>query len=80
MSEQKTLIKRRVKRRRVCHFCADKINLLDYKDVEKFQRYISDRGKIAPRRNTGFCAKHQRILAEAVRRARYMAIIPHTTD
>jgi small subunit ribosomal protein S18 len=80
MSEQKTLIKRRVKRRRVCHFCADKIEVLDYKNTDVFQRYIADRGKISPRRNTGFCAKHQRTLAQAVRRARYMAIIPYTTD
>lgn len=80
MAEQKIHIKRRVKRRRVCYFCAEKISVLDYKDSESFKRFISDRGKIAPRRNTGVCAKHQRMLAQAVKRARYMAIIPHCMD
>ncbi len=77
---QKVHIKRRVKRRRVCVYCADKIHELDHKNVDRFRRFISDRGKINPRRNSGLCAKHQRMAAEAIKRARYIGIIPHTTD
>ena len=76
-------MKRRVVRRRkkVCVFCADKTNAgIDYKDVNKLKRYVSERGKILPRRITGNCAKHQRALTVAVKRARHVAIMPYTTD
>ena len=63
--------------RMVCSFCAGKVEAIDYKDSEKLRGYISDRGKIAPRRRTGTCAKHQRILARAIKRARQLALIPY---
>ncbi len=63
-------------RRRVCAFCVDRIEHIDYKDVKRLQRFISDRGKILPRRRTGTCAKHQRALAVAIKRARHMALLP----
>jgi len=63
--------------RKVCSFCAGKIAAIDYKDSEKLRGYVSDRGKIAPRRRTGTCAKHQRILAVAIKRARHLALLPY---
>ena len=76
-------MKRRVVRRRkkVCVFCADKTNAgIDYKDVNKLKRYVSERGKILPRRITGNCAKHQRALTVAVKRARHVALMPYSLD
>ena len=75
-------MKRRTVRRRkkVCVFCADKNNIIDYKDVNKLRRYISERGKILPRRITGNCAKHQRALTVAVKRARHVALIPYVNE
>lgn len=67
-----------VPRRKVCAFCVGKIDYIDYKDPAKLRRYVSDRGKIEPRRRTGTCAKHQRALAEAVKRARHLALLPYT--
>jgi len=64
---------------KVCPFCAEKVNI-DYKDVAKLRRYISDRARIEPRRRTGTCAKHQRRLALAIKRARYLALLPYTPD
>lgn len=64
---------------RVCPFCADKLGI-DYKDVARLRRYITDRAKIAPRRRTGVCAKHQRRLALAIKRARYLALLPYIPD
>ena len=75
--------KRRVVRRRkkVCAFCADKTNAgIDYKDVNKLKRYVSERGKILPRRITGNCAKHQRALTVAVKRARHVALMPYVLE
>lgn len=63
-------------RRRVCEFCADKDKVLDYKDVKEMQKYVSDHGKILPRRATGTCAKHQRKVAKQVKRARIVALLP----
>jgi small subunit ribosomal protein S18 len=63
-------------RRKVCGFCTDKIRTADYKDIKRLQRYISDRGKILPRRRTGTCARHQRSLTTAIKRARHMALLP----
>ena len=65
--------------RKVCFFCANKIEVIDYKEPEKLRGYIANGGKIAPRRRTGTCAKHQRILARAIKRARHLALIPYVT-
>jgi small subunit ribosomal protein S18 len=62
-------------RRKVCAFCADKMRLVDYKDVKRLQRFVSERGKILPRRRTGTCARHQRTLTRAIKRARHMALL-----
>ena len=64
----------------MCHFCADKVEVIDYKDLGRIRRYITDRGKIVPRRNSGVCAKHQRELAQAIKRARYIGLVPHCVD
>lgn len=65
-------------RRKVCAFCVDKVRYIDYKDVGRIRRYISDRGKIEPRRKMGTCAKHQRGLTTAIKRARHLALLPYT--
>jgi small subunit ribosomal protein S18 len=62
-------------RRRVCSFCVDKVDSIDYKEPAKLRRYVSDRGKIEPRRKTGTCAKHQRMLTLALKRARHVALL-----
>lgn len=63
-------------RRKVCQFCVDKIDSVDYKDVIRLRRYISERGKIEPRRKTGTCAKHQRKVSRAIKQARQVALLP----
>ena len=63
-------------RRKVCSFCVEHVKDIDYKDVEKIRRYISDRAKIEPRRRSGVCAKHQRALRLAIQRARHLALVP----
>ena len=68
------------RRRRVCRFCVDKIDFIDYKDVRQLMMSIPERGKIQPRRISGTCAKHQRKLATAIKRARQLALIPYVTD
>jgi small subunit ribosomal protein S18 len=68
-----------IPKRRVCSFCRDKIAEIDYKDPALLRPYISDRGKIAPRRKTGACAKHQRRLATAIKRARHLALLPYVS-
>ena len=68
------------RRKKVCVYCADKNAVIDYKDVNKLKRYISERGKILPRRITGNCAKHQRKLTTAIKRARHIALMPYITD
>ena len=65
-------------KKKVCYFCANKINSIDYKDLTTVKRYVSERGKILPRRISGNCAKHQRELTRAVKRARTIALIPYT--
>lgn len=67
-------------RRKICAFCADKNAVIDYKDTARLRRYISERGKILPRRMTGTCAKHQRELAMAIKRSRVMALMPYVKD
>ncbi|NLS77791.1 MAG: 30S ribosomal protein S18 [Chloroflexi bacterium] len=68
------------RRRRVCEFCVDKVEHIDYKRIDVLQRYLTERGKIKGRRKTGACAKHQRHLATAVKRARYLALLPYVSD
>ncbi|HAH87251.1 MAG: 30S ribosomal protein S18 [Armatimonadota bacterium] len=67
-------------RRKVCGFCVDKIETVDYKNASKLRRYVTDRGKILPRRTTGTCASHQRILTRAIKRAREIALLPFTAE
>jgi small subunit ribosomal protein S18 len=69
-----------VARRKVCTFCANKSTRIDYKDVNLLGRYLTDRAKILPRRRTGNCARHQRALAAAIKRARYLALLPYTAE
>ena len=78
--ERKQRSRGRKPRRKVCDFCVNKIAYIDYKDVNRLRRYINERGKIMPRRMTGTCAKHQRQLSEAIKRARAIALLPYTVD
>ena len=68
------------RRRKVCKFCADKIDYVDYKDVKLISQFVPERGKILPRRMFGTCAEHQRKLTEAVNRARHIALLPYAAD
>ena len=67
-------------RRRVCPMCENKISFVDYKDFNFLRRFISDRGRIVSRRKSGACAKHQRVLAQAIKRARHLALLPYTAE
>ena len=81
MSEERIRRPRgRKPRRKVCQFCVDKIQHIDYKDVARLRRFTSERGKILPRRMTGTCAKHQRQLSTAIKRARTIALMPYVSD
>ena len=66
--------------KKVCSFCVDRTDYIDYKDVAKLRRYISERAKILPRRVTGTCAHHQRELTIAIKRARHLALLPYSSD
>ena len=68
--------RRRYGRRKVCRFCADKVAFIDYKDIRSLRYFVSERGKIVPRRISGNCAEHQRKLTEAIKRARNIALLP----
>ena len=70
----------RKSRRKVCAFCVDKVENIDYKDVPRLRRYLSERAKIVPRRVTGTCARHQRQLTVAIKRARHLAFLPYISD
>ena len=70
----------RMRRRKVCRFCVDKVDLIDFKDVKLLQNFIPERGKILPRRISGVCTAHQRMLTEAIKRARNIALLPYTAD
>ena len=70
----------RKSRRKVCAFCADKVDYIDYKDVARLRRFLSARAKILPRRVTGACARHQRDLTIAIKRARQIALLPYVAD
>ena len=78
MAEQRAMRPR--KRKKVCAFCVDKVTSIDYKDTAKIRRYLSERGKILPRRMTGTCAKHQREVQIAIKRARNVALLPYIAD
>ena len=67
-------------RKKVCAFCVDKVEEIDYKDVAKLRKYISERAKILPRRINGNCAKHQRQLTQAIKRARHIALLPYISE
>lgn len=68
------------RRKKVCAFCADKSSFIDYKDVNKLRKFVTERGKILPRRISGTCAKHQRQVTESIKRARNVALLPFTTE
>jgi len=68
------------RKKKVCQFCADKTATIDYKDVDTLRKYVTDRGKILPRRITGTCAVHQREITRAVKRARTVALLPYSAD
>lgn len=76
MARRKTFYRRR----KVCKFCVDKIEYIDYKDTKLLQQFNPERAKILPRRISGNCARHQRMLQRAIKRARAIALIPYTTD
>lgn len=71
---------KRRRRQKVCAFCVDKVDRIDYKEVGRLRRFLTDRGKILPRRITGNCASHQRQLSRAIKRSRQMALLPYTMD
>ena len=71
---------KKVSRKKVCQFCVDHAEEIDYKDVAKLKRYITEKGKILPRRQTGTCAEHQRTLTVAIKRAREMALLPYVGE
>ncbi len=80
MEREKNYRPNRKPRRKVCAFCVDKVTEIDYKDTAKLRKYISERAKILPRRVTGTCAKHQRQLTNAIKRARVIALLPYVSD
>ena len=80
MEERKMNPRPRKSRRKVCVFCVDKVEHIDYKDTARLRKYVSERGKIMPRRMSGVCAKHQRELAIAIKRARIVALLPYVAD
>ena len=67
-------------KRKVCSFCMDKATSIDYKDINKLRKYVTEKGKILPRRISGNCTKHQRMLTVAIKRARNIALLPFTTE
>ena len=80
MEERKMRPSVRKARRKVCQFCVDNVTAIDYKDAAKLRAYITERGKIKPRRMSGVCAKHQRDLAVAIKRARQVALLPYVAE
>lgn len=81
MEERRTMKPRpRKGRHKVCAFCADKVEHIDYKDVNRLRKFTTERGKIMPRRMSGVCAKHQRELAVAIKRSRQVALMPYVAD
>lgn len=80
MSERSERPMRRRARRKSCQFCIDKVEHIDYKEVAKLRRFLTERAKIVPRRVSGNCAKHQRQMTLAIKRARHIALLPFTTE
>ena len=80
MAFEKGARQNRKSRKKVCAFCVDKVEAIDYKDVQKLRKFTSDRAKILPRRVTGTCARHQRELTTAIKRARQVALMAYTAD
>lgn len=84
MTEKKKKDKENVikfkKKKKICIFCADKTSVIDYKEAAKYKKFLSERGKILPRRITGTCAKHQRKLTQAIKRARQLALLPYVVE
>ena len=80
MEDRKMRPRVRKSRRKVCQFCVDKVDHIDYKDAAKLRKFITERGKIMPRRMSGVCAEHQRSLATAIKSARQVALLPYVTD
>ena len=78
--DSKMMSRTRRSRKKVCPFCADKVTGIDYKDVNRLRKFVSERGKILPRRVSGCCAAHQRELTIAIKRARHVALMPFTAD
>lgn len=81
-TEEKVVVKkyRKQGKKKVCQFCQDKSIVIDYKDAARLRKYVTEKGKILPRRQTGVCSKHQRELAVAIKRARVMALLPFQAD
>ncbi len=69
-----------LRRRKTCGFCADKVVFIDYKDPSRLKKFVTERGKILPRRISGNCARHQRVLTVAIKRSRDIALMPYTAD
>ena len=80
MREMKRSGKMRRSKRKVCAFCVDKAESIDYKDINKLRKFVTERGKILPKRITGTCAIHQREVTKAIKRARIVALLPYTQD
>ena len=80
MADEVPRAPRRAPKKKVCTFCVEHIDEIDYKDIAKLRRFITEKGKILPRRMSGVCAKHQRVLATAIKRARVMALLPYKAD
>jgi small subunit ribosomal protein S18 len=80
MSDRRDAGRPKRSNRKVCAFCVERIDYIDYKEVSRLRRFLSERGKILPRRITGTCARHQRPLTDALKRARSIALLPFTTD
>lgn len=80
MAEKPVNRAKRTRKRKICGFCVDKVEHIDYKDIARLRRFMSERGKILPRRVTGNCAKHQRDLTIAIKRARHLALLPYSSD
>ena len=81
-ARKKAAVRRRKRflRKKICRFCADKITLIDFKDVRRLRNLITERGKIIPRRISGNCARHQRQLTVSIKRARHLALMPFTVE
>lgn len=80
MEMEQPMGRRYISRPKICQFCADKNSIIDYKQVDMLRRFVSEEGKIKPRRQTGTCARHQRQLAEAIKRARHLAFLPYVQE